>query len=162
MKRPVKPRRHTAAFALALVLAPLVAVAAGAAAHARRQQNGPPPTPLVQGALIEKAEVGTGYDEAKGAVTGAGSVFPGREQVIHLGVRLKKPRTGAKVRGVLTAVDAGGVKGYKIVEQTLAAAAVNSVHFRFSLPRPWPVGLYRVDLFLDGKKELSLPYRVKG
>lgn len=154
------PRRTATSVVVALLFSAVAAMAP--AAYARRQQNGPPAKPILQSPLVASAAVGNGYDGAKSQVSGAGSVFKPQAQVIHLGVRLKKLRAGAKVRGVLTAVDAGGVRNHKVVEQTLSAAVVNNVHFQFSLPRPWPVGQYRIDVYIDGKKELSLPYRVKG
>jgi hypothetical protein len=158
--RPTKNAPRAVAALCAAVALAFAAPAVLTPAPARAQT--PAAAAGVRSALIQTAALGTGYDGSKSAVTGAATAFKPADKVLHLGVTLKSLKAGAKVRGVLVAVDAGGVKDYKIVEQTLNSALVNNIHFTFSLPRPWPVGKYRADLYINGKKELSLPYVVKG
>jgi hypothetical protein len=58
-------------------------------------------------------------------------------------------------------VDAAGLRNQKIVETEPFRGIVNRVKFNFSLPRAWPPGKYRVDVYVDGKKDRSLPLTMK-
>ena len=59
--------------------------------------------------------------------------------------------------------EAEGVTDYVI--DTRALTADGTVYMWFSYPRPdggWPVGEYRLNLYIDGKEAVSLPFTVSG
>lgn len=63
-------------------------------------------------------------------------------------------------RGVWYAVDAGGMRNFKIVEASLPKQLADQLHFNASLPRPWPTGKYRIDIYINNKKARSVPFSV--
>jgi len=82
-------------------------------------------------------------------------------------IYVRSTLTGAdkavKARAEWIAVKAEGAPAnYKIDATELSAGpAMNKVQFSFSKPTAgWPVGDYRVDLFLDGKKATDVKFSV--
>ncbi len=81
----------------------------------------------------------------------------------------KKPLTKLIAGGesqkeaLLTAVStANGSNNLKVVESELTTAnSENFLQFKFSLPKPWLVGKYKVDLLRDGKPDRTLDFEVK-
>lgn len=59
--------------------------------------------------------------------------------------------------------EAEGVTDYVI--DTAAVTADGTVYMWFSIPRPdsgWPVGEYQLNLYIDGKEAVSLPFTLSG
>lgn len=98
-----------------------------------------------------------------GAPGGVGTTFGSKDRALHCVVTLKKPAAGLVVRSVWIAADAAGLKDHKIVEKKLATGtrALDVFHFAARLPRPWPVGRYRVELYVNGKKDRTLNFLVR-
>ena len=74
--------------------------------------------------------------------------------------------TGAKLGAAWIAEDTAGVApaNYKIDSMETAAGAIANVE-TFSLSKPtagWPVGTYRVDLFIDGKAAGNVHFKVEA
>jgi hypothetical protein len=85
---------------------------------------------------------------------------------IFLHAGLVDVATGAKLGAAWIAEDTGGVApaNYKIDSMETAAGAIANVE-TFSLSKPtagWPVGTYRVDLFIDGKAAGSVHFKVEA
>jgi outer membrane usher protein FimD/PapC len=72
---------------------------------------------------------------------------------------------GDKIRGVWIAEDTNGAApaNYKIDEATLTSEKDDSSG-AFSLSKPnngWPVGKYRVDVYVDGELEATTKFQIK-
>jgi len=84
---------------------------------------------------------------------------------IFLSAKLVDVPAGAKLKSDWIAVKTGGVApdNYKIDSVELNVGPnMNKANFSFSKPTAgWPVGDYRVDLFINGKKAKSVPFQVK-
>src|SRR5258706_272935 len=94
----------------------------------------------------------------------AKSTFKPQTAKIFLNAKLVEVPTGAKVKSEWIAVDTGGAAPphYRIdsVEMTVGPL-INNVDFNFSKPTAgWPVGDYRVDLFIDGKPAGNVKFKV--
>lgn len=93
------------------------------------------------------------------------SVYAKDTAKIFLGAKLVDVPTGAKLKSEWIAVKTGGVApdNYKIDSVELSVGPLmNRADFSFSKPNAgWPVGEYRVDLFINGKKSTSVPFQVK-
>lgn len=87
------------------------------------------------------------------------TTFKPTDLKIHCVTKLNRVAT-VTARSVWIAVDAGGVKNYKIVEASLPKQLVDQLHFHASLPNPWPVGKYRIDIYVNGKLLGSKAYTV--
>ena len=90
------------------------------------------------------------------------TVFAPNDNPLHSIIRLSGVERGTKVRAVWTAVDAGGEKDYEIASQDLTAGIQGNIaDFKVSLPRPWPAGRYKVDVYLNDVLTRSHGFEVK-
>jgi hypothetical protein len=102
--------------------------------------------------------------DADFAPVDATTTFPVDQPVIHLVVTLKNVPSDTKVKAVWTAVDVGdaAAPNTKIdeVEQTINDSG--NLDFTLSLPSTgvWPVGSYKVEVYLDGKLDTTLEFLV--
>lgn len=74
-----------------------------------------------------------------------------------------KPLPSAMVfTATLIAVRAADVKDYKVATTNISAAsAMDLVDFKFSLPRNWPVGSYRIDLKVNNRPLTPVTFEIK-
>ena len=84
-------------------------------------------------------------------------------------VQLSEAKEGTKVKGVWTAVDAGGMIEKKIFEKTvdLTAEAMKTVKnpsrvdFTLSHDNPYPTGDYKFEVFIDGEPGDTLEFKIE-
>ena len=71
--------------------------------------------------------------------------------------------TGAgKVKGVFTAVNAGGQKNVKILEKEIELTSLmNTATFTMKLEQPFPVGDYKLDVHINDKLVKTHNYKVQ-
>lgn len=113
----------------------------------------------VQPTAITSAVLSRGYNPRTFEPSGVTSSFKSFTGKIHCTATMN--RFGTVTAGsVWIAVDAGGKHNYAFLQSTLPKQKGRIIHFAASLPRPWPAGKYRVDLFLNGKLVRSIPYTV--
>jgi len=79
----------------------------------------------------------------------------------HLFVTIANAPEDTKVKASWYAINAGGDKNKLIDAAELTVGNLNELDFTLSLPRPWPLGSYRVDLTLNGKFDRSRAFNVK-
>jgi hypothetical protein len=67
-----------------------------------------------------------------------------------------------KVKGVFTAVNAGGEKNVKILEKEIELTSVmNTAKFTLKLEQPFPAGDYKLDVYLNDKLVKTHNYKVQ-
>ena len=84
-------------------------------------------------------------------------------------VQLSEAKEGTKVKGVWTAVDAGGMIEKKIFEKivNLTAEAMKTVKnpsridFTLSHDNPYPTGDYKFEVFIDGEVGDTLEFKIE-
>jgi hypothetical protein len=84
-------------------------------------------------------------------------------------VQLSEAKEGTKVKGVWTAVDAGGMENKKILEKTIdmTADAMKSVKnpsrvdFTLSHDDPYPTGDYKFEVYLNGELADSIEFAIE-
>ena len=84
-------------------------------------------------------------------------------------VQLNEAKEGAKVKGVWTAVDAGGMENKKIFEKTVTfdqetlknVKIKNRVDFTLSHDNPYPTGDYKFEVYLNGELADSLDFTIE-
>ena len=109
-------------------------------------------------ARIESVELARDFKDGK--PVGQTTVFP-PDSTFHAVVRVSRARSDTKVKAVWTAVDAGGEQNRTIDEKEVTGPGDQAVDFTLSLPRPWPTGSYKVDVYLDGKLDRSVDFTVQ-
>ena len=98
-----------------------------------------------------------GSGEAGETVTG----FSPSDHVFHAVVELNRIETGLKVKLAWVAVDAGGEQGFEIDSTEFTSLAANVVNGRIELPNDWPVGSYRLDIYLNDTLAKSVEFTVE-
>ncbi len=92
------------------------------------------------------------------------STFPVNQPVIHLVVTVANAPSDTKVKSVWTAVDVGSAApaNTKIDEAEVTMNSSGNAHFTLSLPNSgaWPVGKYKVDVYLNDKLDRTLEYTI--
>ena len=92
------------------------------------------------------------------------TAFPTDQPVIHLVAKVANAPEGTKVKSVWTAVDVGDAApaNTKVAETEVVLNSDGSAHFTLSLPSSgaWPVGKYKVDVYLNDKLDRTLEYTV--
>jgi hypothetical protein len=92
------------------------------------------------------------------------STFPTDQPVINLVVSVANAPSDTKVKTVWTAVDVGDAApaNTKIDEAEVTLDASGNTHFTLSSPSTgvWPVGKYKVEIYLNDKLDRTLEYTV--
>jgi hypothetical protein len=92
------------------------------------------------------------------------TTFSTDQPVIHLVAKVANTPEGTKVKSVWTAVDVGDVApaNTKIAETEIVLNSDGNAHFTLSIPDTgvWPVGKYKVEVYLNDKLDRTLEYSV--
>ena len=142
----MKPRRHLSKVNLLVALASLVCFSH--IASAQRPIN------------INKVILGTEYvnGEAKGGY--AGSIFSPTDKVIYCAAGISNPSPDAKYRFVWLAYDPAQRAEKQIFEQELTNQTDKNVVSKLSSPHGLPIGGYRVEVWVDGRRKAQRPFRI--
>jgi hypothetical protein len=102
-----------------------------------------------------------GVTEAMEAIAPT-TVFPRDQQVFHCVLTVLNVQGETKVKSVWVAVDVGDVKDTKIDEATLTTSKDQTLHFSLGKDTGyWPVGEYRLDLYVNEKPKNSVEFSVE-
>jgi hypothetical protein len=101
-------------------------------------------------------------DNGRGKPAQVVKAFAPADNPFHCVLQVK-PLTGPTVFvATLIAVKAADVQNYTVATTNLAAGSrMESVDFKFSLPRDWPVGSYRIDIKVNGKTLKDVSFEIK-
>lgn len=114
----------------------------------------------VSTASITSAEFARGY--ADGKATDVTTTFSPTDNPIHYVVTLSNAPDGTRVKVIWTAVDAGDgqIKDQKLDESELTSGS-GVLNFTLASQQPWPIGKYKVDLYLNDKLDRSADFVVQ-
>lgn len=88
--------------------------------------------------------------------------FATTDNPIHCLIRMKPLKATVFFSGSLVAVEAGRVKNYRVVSTDLSGTpGMETMDFKFSLPKSWPAGSYKIDLKTNGKPLKTLTFDIK-
>ncbi len=91
-------------------------------------------------------------DNGKGEPGEEVEEFKSSERIFHVKARLNRPEVGGiTVKVVLVAVDTSAGKDVIIEEVVFKGLLTNQATSKLELPRDWPVGRYRVDVYLNDR-----------
>ncbi len=111
-------------------------------------------------ATISSAELSRGFTDGK--AVDPTSTFAQTDNPLHYIVTLSSAPDDTKVKAVWTAVDAGDgqIKDQKIDETELPTGS-GSLNFTLASKQAWPVGKYKVDLYLNSKLDRTAEFTVQ-
>jgi len=122
------------------------------------------PSAFPADARITKVEMGTSVTDDD-EITDPTTTFAPSTPKIYCVWKSDGVVVGNTLRGVWIAEDVGNVAppNYKIDEASLTVAVANQGSFSLSKPnKGFPVGKYRLEIYLGGKLLRSLPFTVEG
>jgi len=142
-----------------------LAVVAVAACACRSQQsaeakNPPTLTPSAPG-VVTIAKVTMYRDDGSGHPGDEVTVFKPADRVMHFAASARGLEFGQKILLIFTAVDASGKVTHIANADGGAVLAANQITGQISLPTDWPVGLYRMDIYVNGDRVYVWSYRVE-
>jgi hypothetical protein len=101
------------------------------------------------------------HDYQSGKAIGPTGTFAPTDSIFHLVVNIGSPNNGTRVGATWYVVNAGDVKNQKLDSAEVALSLGQDVaHFTLTSHKQWLKGSYRVDIFLDSRKDRSLDFRV--
>jgi serine/threonine-protein kinase len=113
-------------------------------------------------ARITSAVMSKGYDSVLHEPIQTTTTFKPTDNPLHAVVNLGNPTSGTKVGMVLIAVDAGDVQNYEVIDRDFVTeGAEDVIHFTAQLPNNWPVGKYKVDIYLNDKLDRTIEFTVE-
>lgn len=87
--------------------------------------------------------------------------FKPTDRTQKIAVQFSETNVG-KVRGVFTATDAGGEKNFKILEKEIELGTLmNTGTFTMTLNKDFPVGDYKLDVYVNGRLIKTHDYKVQ-
>ena len=89
------------------------------------------------------------------------NTFKPGDHTVHCLAKLNSPKEGIKIKFAWWIVDAGGTKNEKIKEIDYTTSADdNVVHGHLTVPRDWPTGKYKCEVYVNGVLDKTVEYWV--
>lgn len=91
------------------------------------------------------------------------SAFAAADETQYFVATLNEGKTGTRVKGVFTVVNAGGETNQKIAETEIVTVDddQNKVNFHITLPDGFPAGDYKADFYLNDQLAKTTEYKVQ-
>ena len=101
-------------------------------------------------------------DDGNGAPGDETDSFAPGDRTIHCVATLNNAKSGTKMKFSWWIVDADGTKNKAIKDIDYTTGAIeNVIHGHLTLPQDWPVGKYKVQIFVNGDLDRTVLYSVK-
>ncbi|MEP6708223.1 MAG: hypothetical protein ABJC05_11925 [Pyrinomonadaceae bacterium] len=89
------------------------------------------------------------------------NTFAPGDHTVHCLARLNNAKEGTRIKFSWSIVDAGGTKNEKIKEiDYTTSSSDNVVHGHLTVPRDWPTGKYKCEVYVNGVLDKTIEYWV--
>ena len=107
-------------------------------------------------------EIHMAKDDGDGAPgTETDSFAPG-DRTIHCVATLREAKSGTQMKFSWWIVDAAGSKDEKIKDIDYTTGALeNVIHGHLTLPKDWPIGKYKVQVYVNGELDKTVSYNIR-
>ena len=107
-------------------------------------------------------EIHMAKDNGRGAPGDETSSFSASDRTLHCVVKLNEAKRGTQMRFSWWIVDADGSKNQKIKDMDYSTRSLEYViHGHLTVPRDWPVGKYKVQVYVNGDLDRTVNYTVE-
>jgi hypothetical protein len=128
--------------------------------NANSNSNSSTDTDLGSGTVIK--EIHMAKDDGNGAPGDETDSFAPSDRTVHCVTNLREAKAGTAMRFSWWIVDAGGSQNQKIKDiDYTTQPRENIVHGHLTLPRDWPVGKYKVQIYINGDLDKTVFYSVR-
>ncbi|MEP6569955.1 MAG: hypothetical protein ABJC10_09290 [Acidobacteriota bacterium] len=108
------------------------------------------------------SEIHMAKDNGNGAPGDETSSFEPGDRTIHCVTTLKEAKAGTQMKFSWWIVDAAGSKDEKIKDIDYTTGPRESlIHGHLTLPKDWPVGKYKVQVYVNGDLDKTVNYNIK-
>ncbi len=114
---------------------------------------------LACGGSFSTANIANAWTTANPDDESSTTVFA-QDQVFYCIVELKNAPDDTQVKAVWTAVDVEGYDPNTYLDETVLTGGDNTLTFQISNNSLWPVGRYKVDLYLNDTLDRTLEFEV--
>jgi hypothetical protein len=126
--------------------------------NANNYSSSPKPTPTNVGIT----KVYMAKDNGSGEPGEEAETFSPSDHTVHCMIELDNAAEGTMIRFDWVGVDAGALQDHSIKKLDYTTKALeNKVHAHLTLPRDWPEGDYKVDVYLNDQLARSITYTVE-
>ena len=115
---------------------------------------------LACGGSLSTANIGDAWLSNDGEGNNRMTTFS-QEDTMNLFVELNNAPDDTEIKVTWIAVDAEGVDPNYLLNETNFTSSDDVVHFDLSNDNLWPVGSYKVDVYLNGTLDRSLTFEVQ-
>ena len=107
-------------------------------------------------------EIHMAKDDGNGQPGEKTNTFEPGDHTIHCAATLNEAKAGTEMRFSWWIVDADGTQNKKIKDIDYTTKTLeNVIHGHLSLPQDWPKGSYKVQVYVNGNLDKTVPYTVE-
>ncbi len=107
-------------------------------------------------ASIKEAKMARDNDGAQPTTT-----FAPADTTFYCNVDLANAPDDTKIKAVWTAVQVDGADPNTLIDQSEITSGSGALHFKLANKGDWPMGKYKVDLYLNDKLDRSVDFQVQ-
>lgn len=112
------------------------------------------------GAAIK--EIHMAKDDGNGSPGDRTNTFEPGDRTVHCVATLKEPKAGTEMKFSWWIVDAEGTTNQKIKDIDYTTGPLeNVIHGHLTLPRDWPKGKYKVQVYVSGNLDKTVNYSIQ-
>jgi hypothetical protein len=157
-----KMRNHPAWLAAGLLLFAVLACNLGKNKNASNVNNNNANTETEASSESAIKEIHMAKDDGNGQPGAHTSVYAPGEHTIQCVATLKEAKAGTEMKFSWWIVDADDSRNQKIKDIDYRTKTLeNVVHGHLTLPKDWPKGRYKVQLYVNGNLDKTVPYAVQ-
>jgi hypothetical protein len=153
-------RHHPAWLAAGLLIFAVLACNLGKLKNSNNNNN--PNTDTGAGSESAIKEIHMAKDNGSGDPGETTDSFAASDRTVHCVATLKEAKSGTDMKFSWWIVDADGTENKKIKDIDYTTKALeNIIHGHLSLPRDWPKGKYKVEVYINGNLDRTVFYTVE-
>ena len=155
-------RKHPAWLALGLLIFAVLACNLGKkTANNSNNTNANANTEVISESVIKEIHMAKDDGHGKPSTQHTTTFEPG-DRTIHCVVTLNEAKAGTEMKFSWWIVDADGTQDKKIKDIDYVTKPLeNVIRGHLSLPQDWPTGKYKVQVYVNGNLDKTVPYTVQ-
>ncbi len=155
-------KQHPAWLAAGLLLFVVLACNLGKVKNSNSNSNNntSTDTDVASGSALK--EIHMARDDGSGSPGDRTNIFAPSDRTVHCVATLKEAKSGTAMRFSWWIVDADDTQNKKIKDIDYTTKTLeNVIHGHLSLPQDWPKGKYKVQVYVNGNLDKTVPYTVE-
>jgi hypothetical protein len=153
-------RQHPAWLAAGLLFFVVIACNLGKLKNSNSNNNTSTDTDVASGSAIK--EIHMAKDDGSGSPGDRTNTFAPGDRTVHCIATLKEAKSGTDMRFSWWIVDAEDTQNKKIKDIDYTTQSLeNVIHGHLTLPQDWPKGKYKVQVYVDGNLDKTVPFTVE-